>query len=68
MGKIYTINEQAEIDELYDEIWKFDKPIKNLKILLAKNSIKHSFGEEGIQLIEATNEKISKLKTELELK
>ena len=55
MGKIYTINEQAEIDELYDEIWKFDKPIKNLKILLAKNSIKHSFGEEGIELIEATN-------------
>ena len=32
MEKIYPINEQqvTEIDELYDEIWKFNEPIKNL--------------------------------------
>ena len=38
MDKLYDINEQqvAEIDERYDEIWKFDEPIKNLEILLAK--------------------------------
>ena len=38
MEKLYHINEQqvAEIDERYDEIWKFDEPIKNLEILLAK--------------------------------
>ena len=37
LEKIYRINEQqvAEIDELYDEIWRFDEPIKNLEILLA---------------------------------
>ena len=36
--KIYPINEQQviEIDELYDEIWKFDESIKNLEILLKK--------------------------------
>ena len=30
MEIIYSINEQqvAKIDELYDEIWKFDEPIK----------------------------------------
>ena len=41
LEKIYPINEQqvAEIDELYDEIWKFDGPIKNLEMLLAKNSV-----------------------------
>ena len=55
LEKIYPINEQqvAEIDELYDEIWKFDEPIKNLEILLAKNSVGRSFAEEEIELIEA---------------
>ena len=58
LEKIYPINEQqvAEIDELYDEIWKFDEPIKSLEILLAKNSIEHSFAEEEIELIEPTKE------------
>ena len=30
MDKNYPFNEQqaTEIDELYDEIWEFDKPIK----------------------------------------
>ena len=39
MDKNYPFNEQqaTEIDELYDEIWEFDKPIKNLEILLTKN-------------------------------
>ena len=52
----YPINEQqvTEIDELYDEIWKFDEPIKNLEILLAKNNV-----EEEIELIKTTKEKIS---------
>ena len=38
LEKVYPINEQqvAEMDELYDEIWKFYEPIKNLEILLAK--------------------------------
>ena len=55
MEKLYHINEQqvAEIDERYDEIWKFDEPIKNLEILLAKNSVGRSFAEEKIELIEA---------------
>ena len=63
-------NEQqaAEVDELYDEIWKFDEPIKNLEILLAKSSVERSFAEEEIELIEATKEKISRLKAELECK
>ena len=41
MDKNYPFNEQqaTEIDELYDEIWEFDKPIKNLEILLAKNNV-----------------------------
>ena len=70
LEKIYPINEQqvAEIDELYDEIWKFDEPIKNLEILLAKSSVERSFAEEEIELIEATKEKISRLKAELECK
>ena len=65
MEKIYPINEQqvTEIDELYDEICKFNEPIKNLEILLAKNNV-----EEEIGLIEATKEKISRLKAELECK
>ena len=68
--KIYPINEQqvAEIDELYDEIWKFDEPIKNLEISLAKNSVERSFAEQEIDLIKATKEKISRLKAELECK
>ena len=35
---IWLINEQQqiEIDQLYDRIWKFDEPIKNLEILLEK--------------------------------
>ena len=41
LEKKYPINQQQvaeidELDELYDEIWKFDEPIKNLEILLAK--------------------------------
>ena len=65
MEKNYPINEQQaiEIGELYDEISKFDEPIKNLQILLAKNNV-----EEEIELIEAAREKISKLKAELECK
>ena len=65
MEKNYPINEQQaiEIGELYDEISKFDEPIKNLEILLAKNNV-----EEEIELIEAAREKISKLKAELECK
>ena len=59
MEKIYPINEQqvTEIDELYDEICKFNEPIKNLEILLAKNNV-----EEEIGLIEATKEKISRIR------
>ena len=55
MEKFDPINEQqvAQIDELYHELWKFDEPIKNLEILLAKNSVGRSFAEEEIELIEA---------------
>ena len=58
LEKKYPINQQQvaeidELDELYDEIWKFDEPIKNLEILLAKNSVGRSFAEEEIELIEA---------------
>ena len=58
LEKNYPINQQQvaeidELDELYDEIWKFDEPIKNLEILLAKNSVGRSFAEEKIELIEA---------------
>ena len=65
MEKIYPINEQqvTEINKLYDEIWKFDEPIKNLEILLAKSN-----AEEEIQLIQTTKKKISELKAELECK
>ena len=65
MKKIYFIIEQqvTKIDELHDEIWKFDEPIKNLEILLAKNNV-----EEEIELIKTTKEKISELKAELECK
>ena len=65
MEKVYSINEQQvrKIDELYDEIWKFDEPIKNLEILLAKKNV-----EEEIELIKTTKEKISELKAELECK
>ena len=50
MEKIYSINDQQliEIDKPYDEIWKFDEPIKNLEILLEKSSV-----EEEIELIQA---------------
>ena len=70
LEKIYPINEQqvAEIDELYYERWKFDEPIKNVEILLAKTGVGRSFAEEEIELIEATKEKISRLKAELECK
>ena len=65
MEKIYPINEQqvTEIDELYDEICKLNEPIKTLEIVLAKNNV-----EKEIELIEATKEKISRLKAELECK
>ena len=38
---IWHINEQQqiEIDQLYDRIWKFDEPIKNLEILLEKKML-----------------------------
>ena len=38
---IWLINEQQqiEIDQLYDRIWKFDEPIKNLEILLEKKML-----------------------------
>ena len=38
---IWLINEQRqiEIDQLYDRIWKFDEPIKNLEILLEKKML-----------------------------
>ena len=45
-----------KIDELYDKIWKIDEPIKNLEILLAKNSV-----QKEIELIEATKEKIGRI-------
>ena len=62
---MYSINEQqvTKIDELYDETWKFDEPIKNLEILLAKNN-----AEEEIELVKTTKEKINEFKAELESK
>ena len=62
---MYSINEQqvTKIDELYDETWKFDEPIKNLEILLAKNNV-----EEEIDLVKTTKEKINEFKAELESK
>ena len=40
LDKIYFINDQQviEINKLYDEIWKFDEPIKNPESLLAKKA------------------------------
>ena len=43
LEKNYPINQQQvaeidELDELYDEIWKFDEPIKNLEILLVSSA------------------------------
>ena len=66
MEKIYSINDQQliEIDKLYDEIWKFDEPIKNLEILLEKSSV-----EEEIELIQAKKIIIIRgLQAELECK
>ena len=65
MDKICSINEQqvTKIDKLYDEMWKFDEPIKNLEILLAKNNV-----EEEKELVKTTKEKINELKAELECK
>ena len=53
MENIYSVNEQqvVEIDKLYDKIWQFDESIRNLEILLAKNS-------EEIELIEAIKEEL----------
>ena len=70
MEKIYSINEHqlVKIDKLYDEIWKFDEPIKNLEILLEKSSVERSFAEEERQLTEATKEKINGLQAKLECK
>ena len=44
MEKIHLINEQQviEIDELFDEIWKFDESIKNLEILLKKKQCRRN--------------------------
>ena len=63
MEKIYPINEHqvTEIVELYHEIWKFDYPIKDLEIFLAKIN-----AEEEIELIKTTKEKLNKLRAELE--
>ena len=70
MEKNYSINEQqlVKIDKLYDEIWKFDEPIKNLEILLEKSSVERSSTEEKRQLIGATKEKIKGLQAKLECK
>ena len=58
MEKLYNINEQqvAEIDERYDVIWKFDEPIKNLEILLAK-AVSSATLLKQKELIKATKEK-----------
>ena len=58
MEKLYNINEQqvAEIDERYDVIWKFDEPIKNLEILLAK-AVSSATLLKKKELIKATKEK-----------
>ena len=44
MEKIHLINEQQviEIDELFDEIWKFDESIKNLEILFKKRQCRRN--------------------------
>ena len=44
MEKIHLINEQQviKIDELFDEIWKFDESIKNLEILLKKKQCRRN--------------------------
>ena len=65
MEKTYSINEQVEIDKLW-EIWEFDEPIKSLETLLAKSSGEYS--REEIELIKATKEKKSGLNVELECK
>ena len=54
MEQIWSINEQQviKIDELDDKMWKFDKPIKNLEMLSAKNNIK-----EEIEPAEAAKKK-----------
>ena len=53
MENIYPVNEQqvVEIDKLYDKIWQFDESIRNLEILLAKNT-------EEIELIGAIKEEL----------
>ena len=53
MENIYSVNEQqvVEIDKLYDKIWQFDESIRNLEILLAKNS-------EEIELIGAIEKEL----------
>ena len=70
MEKNYSINEQQlfKINKLYDEIWKFDVPIKNLEILLEKSSVQRSSTEERRQLIGVTKEKIKGLQAKLECK
>ena len=54
MEQIWSINEQQviKIDQLDDKMWKFDKPIKNLQMLSAKNNIK-----EEIEPAEAAKKK-----------
>ena len=70
MEKNYSNNEQqaAEMDKLYDAIWNFDEPIKNLEILLAKINFERNITEAEIEFKEATKEKISGLQAELECK
>ena len=55
LEKNFPINEQ-----------QVAKIIKSLEILLAKNSVKRNFAEEEIELLQATKEKMSRLKAELE--
>ena len=66
---IYPINEQqvAEIDELYDEIWKFDGPINNLEILLAKNSVEWSFPIEEIRVNRSNKRKDQQIKSRIRM-
>ena len=70
MEKIWSINEQQmiEIDELYDEIWKFDDVIESLENFINRNNDNYSFTEEDIEFLETKKEKIIGLRDELECK
>ena len=61
--RLAIINEQEllKIGKLYDEIWKFDEPIKNFEMLLEKSSVERGSTGENRQLIEETKEKVKEL-------